>query len=485
MKNLKKLGSIALALVMVMAMMIPAFADNTYSITINNDKAGHTYEAYQVFSGTLSEDGATLSDVKWGAGVTFAADEKVVYPAGGEAKSAAEIAKALVTTEDAKAFATFVAGHLATTATGSANELTNDKYVISRLPVGYYLVKDADSSLQDDDDTYTGYILEVVDNVTVTPKTTGKPVLDKTSGTAHKVDASVGDVIPFTLQATLPNTVSEYVKGYKLVFTDTLTGLDLDKDSIKISVNGTQVTGDISSYIAVAGNVLTITINDVTASPFNASNNSVITVDYNATLNSTAIATDNAGNKVGLEYSNDPNGDGTGKTDTDVVVDVYSYEVEINKFDGADNEALAGVKFKLYKGTGADKKYAVVANGVITGWDATGTELTTDADGKIAIDGLGSGTYYLEETQPLDGYNKIEDVEVVITGTPANDTLTATVGGENAATANQTVTAMIANNTGAVLPSTGGMGTTIFYAIGGVLLAGSAVLFVTKKRMGE
>lgn len=485
MKNLKKLGSIALALVMVMAMMIPAFADNTYSITINNDKAGHTYEAYQVFSGTLSEDGATLSDVKWGAGVTFAADEKVVYPAGGEAKSAAEIAKALVTTEDAKAFATFVAGHLATTATGSANELTNDKYVISRLPVGYYLVKDADSSLQDDDDTYTGYILEVVDNVTVTPKTTGKPVLDKTSGTAHKVDASVGDVIPFTLQATLPNTVSEYVKGYKLVFTDTLTGLDLDKDSIKISVNGTQVTGDISSYIAVAGNVLTITINDVTASPFNASNNSVITVDYNATLNSTAIATDNAGNKVGLEYSNDPNGDGTGKTDTGVVVDVYSYEVEINKFDGADNVALAGVKFKLYKGTGADKKYAVVADGVITGWDATGTELTTDANGKIAIDGLGSGTYYLEETQPLDGYNKIEDVEVVITGTPASNSLTATVGGESAAAANQTVTAMIANNTGAVLPSTGGMGTTIFYAIGGILLAGSAILFVTKKRMGE
>lgn len=485
MKNLKKLGSIALALVMVMAMMIPAFADNTYSITINNNKAGHTYEAYQVFSGTLSEDGATLSDVKWGAGVTFAADQKVAYPTSGETKSAAEIAKALVTTEDAKAFATFVAGHLATTATGSANELTNDKYVISGLPVGYYLVKDADSSLEGDDDTYTGYILEVVDNVTVTPKTTGKPVLDKTSGTAHKVDASVGDVIPFTLQATLPNTVSEYVKGYKLVFTDALTGLDLDKSSIKISVNGTQITSDISSYVNVTGNVLTITMNDVTEAPFNAGNNAIITVDYNATLNSTAIATDNAGNKVGLEYSNDPNGDGTGKTDTDVVVDVYSYEVEINKFDGADNVALAGVKFKLYKGTGADKKYAVVADGVITGWDATGTELTTDANGKIAIDGLGSGTYYLEETQPLDGYNKIEDVEVVITGTPASNSLTATVGGESAAAANQTVTAMIENNTGAVLPSTGGMGTTIFYAIGGILLAGSAILFVTKKRMGE
>lgn len=485
MKNLKKFASAALALVMAIALMVPAFAAEaeTFDITIKNDKEGHTYEAYQIFSGTLSQDGKTLSDVKWGSGVTLAPDDTVAYPAGGEAKTAAEIAKSLEDSDDAAAFAKFIAGYLADAPDGSTDVVTGGKYVISGLEAGYYLVKDAADSLGSVNDTYTGYILEVVTDVEVEPKTTGTPIPDKDSEGKKKVEASVGDVIPFTLTATLPNRVSEYTKGYKLVFIDTLTGLDVDVSSIKISVNGTPVNYD-PSIIRYEGNTLTVTIGNVKDAPFNATNNSKITVNYNATLNSTAISTDSAGNTLKLEYSNDPNGDSTGETE-EVEVKVYSYEIEVNKTDGTTKEALAGVKFKLYRMVDDAKEYAVVENGVVTGWNAEGTELTTNANGKINIDGLGNGTYYLEETAPLDGYNKIDDVEVVINGAPAEGTLSATVSGKEVTPEGEVVPAGIENNSGALLPSTGGIGTTIFYVVGGILVVGAAVLLITRKRVRD
>ena len=149
MKHMKKLTGVLLALVMTLSLATTAFADETtYSITINNSAEGHTYEAYQIFTGDLAEkDGKkVLSNIVWGRGISEAGKTAL-----GDAAAKAETLK---TEADAKAFAKEVAPYL-TTAAGSANTVTDGKYVISGLAAGYYLVKDKDDSLSGDADAYT------------------------------------------------------------------------------------------------------------------------------------------------------------------------------------------------------------------------------------------------------------------------------------------------------------------------------------------
>ena len=159
MKTMKRMAGVLLALVMALALTVPAFAEGTYSITINNSATGHTYEAYQIFTGDLSEK--TLSNIVWGSGISEAGKTAL-----GDAAAKAETLK---TEADAKAFAKDVAPYL-TTAAGSANTVTGGKYVISGLAAGYYLVKDKDSSLAGGSDAYTEYIVKVVSDATATPK---------------------------------------------------------------------------------------------------------------------------------------------------------------------------------------------------------------------------------------------------------------------------------------------------------------------------
>ena len=204
-----------------------------------------------------------------------------------------------------------------------------------------------------------------------------------------------------------------------------------------------------------------------------------------------------------LTYSNNPNqsGDGEpeeGQTPVDKVI-VFTYELDVNKVDGADNKKLEGVTFNLYKKENDVKKYAQVVNGKLAGWtetEAEATELKTDTDGLIKVAGLDDGTYYIHEIKPLAGYNSIADVEIVITADTSNGqsgngavselvsidvTANGVAGTGNAAAGTATVT--IANNKGSNLPSTGGMGTTIFYVVGSILVLGAAILLITKKRM--
>ena len=231
-----------------------------------------------------------------------------------------------------------------------------------------------------------------------------------------------------------------------------------------------------------------------------------IIVEYTAVLNSNArVGQKEPGNtnEVYLTYSNNPNqsGDGApeeGQTPVDKVI-VFTYELDVNKVDGADQKKLAGVTFNLYKYENNNvKKYAQVVNGKLAGWtdEAHATVLTTDSDGLIKVAGLDDGTYYIHEIKPLAGYNSIDDVEIVITADTSNGqngegavselvsidvTANGVDGTGNAAAGTATVT--IANNKGANLPSTGGMGTTIFYVVGSILVLGAAILLITKKRM--
>ena len=354
MKHIKKLASLLLVLVMALSLAVTAFADEltTYSITINNSTAGHTYEAYQIFTGDLS--GTTLSNIVWGSGVSEAGQTAL-----GDAAAKAETLK---TEADAKAFAKAVVPYL-TTVAGSANTVTDGKYVISGLAAGYYLVKDQDGSLTGDNDSYTEYIIQVVGNVTATPKSDVpevqkkvKDINDSTDTTKtdwqDSADYDIGDSIPFQLKATLADNVSSYTT-YKVVFHDTLSkGLTYNNDA-KVYIDGTETNGFTVTATVNADGITTLTVSCDDVKALGAGNSSVITVEYTAKLNENAVL-GSAGNpnEVYLEYSNNPNksengNNETGETPKDVVI-VFTYKTIINKVD-SENKPLTGAAFKLEK----------------------------------------------------------------------------------------------------------------------------------------
>ena len=517
MKHIKKLASLLLALVMVFALATTAFAEETtYSITINNSTAGHTYEAYQIFTGDLQEvttgegEAATttkvLSNIVWGSGVSEAGQTAL-----GDAAAKAETLK---TEADAKAFAKEVAPYL-TTAAGSANTVTDGKYVISGLTAGYYLVKDQDGSLTGDADAYTEYIIKVVSDTTATPKssvpTVEKKVKDTndstgvTSGWQDSADYDIGDSIPFQLKATLADNVSSYTT-YKVVFHDTLSkGLTYNNDA-KVYIDGTETNGFTVTATVNADGTTTLTVSCDDVKALRAGNRSAITVEYTAKLNENAVL-GSAGNpnEVYLEYSNNPNksekgNNETGETPKDVVI-VFTYKTIINKVD-SENKPLTGAAFKL-------EKLIKGKDGAADTW-TTVKEFTVDeTTTSFTFSGLDDGQYKLTETKTPAGYNTIDPIYFVIEAThdvtadaPTLKTLNAYLTDANGNKQTEmkdgesvnidlgtvdltagSITTTVVNKSGAQLPETGGIGTTIFYVLGGVLVLAAVVLLVTNKRM--
>ena len=512
MKKIKRFVSFLLAMVMVMAMSMTAMADTTttYTITINNSEAGHIYEAYQIFTGDyaeLIEDGKTvrvLSNVVWGSGVTTDGQTKM----GDAAAKAKNLDGKDTDGAEAKAFAQEVANYLSNTVAGTASRLTvkesKQYYEITGLAAGYYLIKDQDNSQKteigtgDKKEAYTYYIMEVVDDVDVTVKesvpsvtkkvydtndTTTAAVTDITQITdaswVDSADYDISDSVPFRLQATLGDNV-DYYSTYKVVFNDTLAkGLTYNNDA-KVMIGEEDITNEFN--ISEANGTLTILCDNVLASSIMATNNSVITVYYTAVLNENAVVGNEGNvNKVYLEYSNDPN---TGKNSTGTTpvdkVQVFTYEVEISKVDD-DKEALTGAQFTLEK-LGVDR----------TTWTVAKTATLNDEGTKFTFKGLDDGTYRLTETTTPAGYNTMEPLVFDIAATHSVEGVTALTGTDQATSAQVTfaantvdgiLTADVVNEKGVVLPSTGGIGTTIFYVAGGLMVAVAGVLLVTRKRM--
>lgn len=496
MRNMKKWLATALALVMVFAMAACAVADDTtYSITINNSATGHTYEAYQIFTGDLS--GTTLSNIVWGSGISEAGKTKL--------GDAAEKAATLKNETDAKAFAKEVAPYLATVA-ASTSTVTDGKYVISSLAAGYYLVKDQDGSLTGGNDSYTEYIVKVVSDTTATPKsdkpTVEKKVKDINNSTddamtdwQDSADHDIGDSVPFQLKATLANNVSSY-STYQVIFHDTQSkGLTYNNDA-KVYIDGNETNGfTVTPTVNADGTTtLTVSCNDVKA--LGAGNSSVITVEYTATLNTNAVL-GSAGNpnEVYLEYSNNPNkseagNNETGETPKDVVI-VFTYKTIINKItknpdygttDGAPEYiTLTGAEFTLEKYDEATKEWKTI------------TAVKNEEGTTFTFTGLDDGKYRLTETKTPAGYNSIDPIEFTVTAAhdieSADPKLTSLSGnattGELKFTPNTTdgsLSADVVNNAGSTLPETGGMGTTVLYVGGGVLVLAAVVLLIAKRR---
>ena len=507
MKNMRKIAGILLALVMVFALAAPVFAAETYSITINNSATGHTYEAYQIFKGDLLVTGEgenivkTLSNVQWGSSVTnktgdaTAIIEKMDTGYTGEDKITVDALLDMITLGEEVA---------------TSGSQSNGKYVIEVEEAGYYLVKDVYGTLNGKDDTYTEYLIKVVGPVEAAPKgnvpQVEKKVMDfndttgEVSGWQDSADHDIGDSVPFQLTATLANNVEAY-NTYKIVFHDTLSaGLTYNNDAA-VKFNGE----DVTEYFTITCQNGQLTISCDNVKEFGATNSSVIVVEYTAELNENAvIGYVGNPNVVYLEYSNNPNwdanGDGkpdepgtpgtpgdetpdepTGKTPEDKVI-VFTFKVVVDKVDENENP-LAGAGFTLFKLNNKTGEYEQI-----------GDELTGDQMTQFVWKGVDDGDYKLVETTTPAGYNTIAPIEFTISAehnltweSEAQTAILTKLEGGNMFTgevSTGTLTGEVINKSGVELPETGGIGTTIFYTMGGMLALGAAILLITKKRMG-
>lgn len=518
MKHMKKLVTLLLALIMALALVVPASA-----ATVEN-KTGHAYEAYQIFKGTQSSDSYVLADVEWGSDIdstqflkALKTDGRLVDNANKQifanCATAADVAEVLKTEADnskvAKAVANLAAKHRKTTFTASiAKDAKNVE-----LPAGYYLLVDVTTPGKGD--AMNSALLQVTNkgNIVLDKKydvpQVNKSVKDTDDQWGEAADWCIGSNVPFQLIGTLPSNYADY-ESYKYVFHDTLgAGLQYNGD-VKVYVRNGSTDTELTAGFTVApdkaatagGGSLTITFDNLKTIKSITSSSSIV-VKYTAKLLNTAVIGQPGNpNEVYLEYSSNPNFSGTGtpptsETPIDTVL-VFTYELDVNKVDGAETtKKLKDAEFKLQN---ADGKWATVDNtNKVTGWVDTqdkGSILKTDANGLAKIIGLDAGNYKLHETKAPAGYNKLKDpIDITITAeldkgedTPALKALTIKVGtgaAEKGDVAKGLVSTTVTNNSGATLPETGGVGTTLFYIIGGVLMVGAAVLLVTRKRMNN
>lgn len=481
-KAIKKLMAALLAVAMLCAMAVPAFAAV--------DITSHTFEAYQIFAGDLNE--GTLSNVKWGSNVTgpdFLSALKTANTAYSACTDAKGVAEALSSTPSlATDFAKFAAEHVtgAAVATGTGS--------VTLPSAGYYLIVDT-TDVTDKHDAKNLSLLKVSGATTVTPQVkTDIPTLEKkvkdindTTGVKSdwqdSADYDIGDIIPYKLTATL-GKLDNYDKYY-VKFVDTMEHLTYVADSASVEINTTllaptqyKLTWDKTSK------TLEIEITDVKA--LGAGNNSVITVKYNATLDDTAVI-GSAGNPnyAHLVFSNNPNGEGNGKTPDDENI-VFTYKVDANKVN-PEGTKLPGAAFELWKKVGSDW----VSKGIVNA--------TKNSDGTYTIDnatdltefawnGIDDGDYKLVEVVTPAGYNTMADLLFTVTATHDENTnipKLLTLNGDTFTGNVDTgiLTSNIVNNRGTTLPGTGGIGTTIFYVVGGGLMVAAAILLITKKRM--
>lgn len=497
-KAMKKLMATLLAVAMVCAMAIPAFADGSSSTstapvttlyTIAAPHNGHTYEIYQIFTGDYDAlQPSMLTNIKWGKNGTGTAGEAVEQTV---LDALSKVASYTSDRDKLDVIDKYV------TLTNPVETITNGGSV--EVVGGYYLIKDKDGSVPSSE-TYTPYIVSVVGNVTIEPKSNEVPKFTKKlkdtndttgviTGWQDSADYDIGDKIPFRLQGTVSKDYDSY-KTYYYAFHDVEEkGLTFDSSSVKVfvgdEVNGTEITTGYTVVTNKADGCTFEIVFDDLKKVTGVTANSIITVTYESTLNTDAVLGKQGNvNTAQLEYSNNPRGNGTGTTPWDNVI-VFTYKVVVNKVDQA-GQPLDGAEFTLTKKLNDGTEVDMPMN------------IDTSKKSLFTLSGLDDGVYTLTETVTPAHYNTIspitftvnadhtitweterrEDILTSLSGNTASGEITFTPN-----TADGSLTTKVINKIGTTLPGTGGIGTTIFYVIGGGLMVAAAILLITKKRM--
>lgn len=484
---MKKVITILLALTMIFALCLPAFAADKTTVTFNSD-INREYKGFKLLNLTTS---LKNPDPCGGAGhdpncynYAFKINDDfrtALVNATGETADD----KIILKLENANE------ATLRTIANAIYNEIKDsDKAVAiqnnsAELEQGYWLFADVTPNLQAN--AYSLVMLNTVgkDNVTVNTKETEIPTVDKkVQDIDDSTDADItdnawektadhdidGEVIPFQLTATLPTAVKNYTT-YAITFHDTLAaGLDY-VGGLKVSLNGNDVTDKFD--FAQDGNSFTLSNANVLA--LGAIGGSTIVVEYNAKLNENAVV-GGAGNEntVYLEFSNNPyNANSTSTTDAKKAV-VFTYQLKVDKVD-EDGNALKGAGFTLYKKDAETGEYVAV-----------GEELYEADKTEFIWKGLDDGQYKLEETTVPDGYNKMADEYFTIGGNHtlgADGTPTVALTSDFGTVTDGEIYEEVENSTGLVLPSTGAAGTMWLVCGGAMLIIFAGVFMITRKKM--
>ena len=531
-KTIKKLLAALLAVAMLCAMAVPAFAYDTEEV-----RAHHDFKAFQIFKGDVSEDNQKISNVEWGSiihnSTDFLTQLKAAPIIGNEFNGAnnAQEAAAVISTwhesdDNSIAFARFVCHYLYPTADADPQPYIpggGDMVSIPEDGAGYYLVVDTTNfSSGESYHAYNSFLLKVNKgkfNLQIKPKyvkpTVEKKVYDNdindissAGGWGSSADHAINEKFQFRLIAKLPasdDRAYDYYKEYAVLFNDTLSeGITFDKlDTVEIAnvdggnpqvidaANYTRTPNGSQSFKLSIDNVKTC----AAAAGLNLNDGATITVTYTAHLNENATVntaggpntTDNK-NSVFLQYSNNPRIDTSLDYTTTSEVCVYTYQLNNTKYrdEVNENNKLEGAGFRLYSDEACtpeqevklykkDNFYYPIKDATDKAQDAV--EMFSDEHGQFNVKGLDAGTYYLKETKTPDDYSPCPDKKIVISAT--HNEYNVNLSGES--NLNNKIINIKAG--GITLPSTGGIGTTIFYVVGGGLMVAAIVLLVTKKRM--
>ena len=529
-KVIKKLLAALLAVAMLCAMAIPAFAYDTKEDIDKN----HCYDAFQIFKGDVSDDNTKISHVEWGSSIAhpneFLAQLTKDLTIGDKfetsftpQEAAAVISQWSDSDNNSIAFARCVCNYVYSDGDSTPVKQGGHTGGFELDEAGYYLIVDTSSfSSSADGDSYHAYnsfLLKVNKDhycVQITPKvvkpTVEKEVYDNDDGSSSgdnngwgsSADHAINEEFQFRLIAKLPESEGrayDYYNKYTVRFNDTLSNgitydrldsvvinsdghtYDITKDSSKYEVDDSQLKND-NSFVVSIPDVKTC----VEDPEFNLNNGATITVTYTAHLNEDAAVNGSAANKnsVRLQYSNNPRPDGEywGYTPESEVY-VYTYQLNNTKYrdEVNENNKLEGAGFRLYsdEACNAEDEIKLKMNDDGTysrdfSTEGKGVEMLSNKDGQFNVKGLDAGTYYLKETTPPAGYSACKVTPV---------TITANHNGNHVEFDSSKLSTTIINKKdgGITLPSTGGIGTTIFYVVGGGLMVAAIVLLVTKKRM--
>lgn len=485
---MKKLMAALLAVAMVCAMAIPAFAEGTGtartgSITINGAIDGQTYNIYRILDLEANEGFTAYKYTINPVWDTFVTERSDVFTVKNSIVTSTVTNAATIQALANAAGKYAKDNHLTADGTATAADPT-----VSNLPLGYYLVVPEPGVVENS----LCSLGTTNPNVTINEKN-GKPTITKqvehaAGSPASANDATVGDTVKFVVTIdAIDGKPENYVMHDKMD-----EGLTFNDSSVTVKCGETILKKGTDYELNTSpadGDTFDIKFNHVNT-------NDVFTVTYSAALNEKAkVGTDGNKNETKLTYGDNQRVDAE-PTKT------YTWSFNIFKYfmNGTVEKALDGAKFILYRkastNSESENEYAVMdANGKIQSWisgEEHATVLTSPADGKLTMSGLANGTYYLKETEAPQGYNPLEnDIEIKITAenwqTPTAPTAkieykTSTAEGASFAEA-ENGTVKVENKTGTVLPGTGGIGTTIFYVIGGGLMVAAAILLITKKRM--